>query len=120
MDLRGDKPNQHQESKPVDLREKFNQESKSVDLREKLIQQRQQRNKFGVVQGRGGLSGKNGPGRNNYHQQHHVQNNGPPPGRNYQVQNGGHKLQMPKRNLFIIFYIIQIILIFSIILILFS
>merc|ERR1719220_2145997 len=60
MDLRGDKPNQHyQESKSVG----------GVDLREKLNQQRQQRNKFGVVQGRGGLSGKNGPGRNNYHQQ---------------------------------------------------
>ena len=81
MDLRGDKPNQHyQESKSVG----------GVDLREKLNQQRQQRNKFGVVQGRGGVSGKNGPGRNNYHQQqqqyHHVQNNGPPPGRNYQAQ----------------------------------
>jgi len=93
MDLRGDKPNQHyQESKSVG----------GVDLREKLNQQRQQRNKFGVVQGRGGVSGKNGPGRNNYHQQqqeyHHVQNNGPPPGRNYQAQNGGHKLPMPKRN----------------------
>ena len=95
MDLR-DKPNQHQESK-------------SVDLREKLNTQRQQRNKFGVVQGRGGLSGKNGPGRNNHHQ-HHVQNNAPP-GRNYQAQNGGHKLPMPKRNFFYnyIFTVIKLI-----------
>ena len=106
MDLRGDKPNQHyQESKSVG----------GVDLREKLNQQRQQRNKFGVVQGRGGVSGKNGPGRNNYHQQqqqyHHVQNNGPPPGRNYQAQNGGHKLPMPKRNFFYnnIFTVIKLI-----------
>ena len=108
MDLRGDKPNQHyQESKSVG----------GVDLREKLNQQRQQRNKFGVVQGRGGLSGKNGPGRNNHYQQqqqqqyHHVQNNGPPPGRNYQAQNGGHKLPMPKRNFFYnyIFTVIKLI-----------
>ena len=60
---------------------------------------KQQRNKFNVVQGRGGKPGR--PDRNhhdrNYRDRNHHDRNHHGPDRNYQVQNT-HRLPMPKRN----------------------